>query len=323
MKKGIKLLVTVVVALILGAILIPSSCSVVDPDERGVEVRMGKVVSTQPIEPGIVWHSPFISHIEKFSIVPHKYELTFSCNENGAFTEDKQTVGTTVIVWYRYDENRIIEIVKNYKDSRIIENALGDFVKASLKEVTGKYSASEIITSQDTVAKNVAEVLITKMANANYPITINKDDVQITNWDWSDEFDKYVQETANKNQQIEAAEAEARIVEAEAQKQVKEAEAKAQRDITEAQARKQVAELEAEAAKIKAQGEAEARKVAADALAYENKKKAENISTWKETNRHDEEMAKYGPDWNGKLFPDAFIMNPITGQSFMVKPSIN
>ena len=275
----------------------------VDPDERGVEVRMGKVVSTQPLDPGIVWHTPFVSHIEKFSVIPHKYEVTFSCNENGAFTEDKQTVGTTVIVWYRYDESRIIEIVKNYKDLRIITNALGDFVKASLKEVTGKYSASEIITNQDTVSKNVADVLILKMKNAGYPITINRDDLQITNWDWSDEFDRDVQETANKNQQIEASEAEARIVEAEAQKQVKEAEAKAQRDVTEAQARKQVAELEAEAAKIKAQGEAEARKVAADALAYENKKKAENISTQRESWEHDEMMAKY-ERWDGREVPN-------------------
>lgn len=292
LKKGIKWLVVVAILLVIGVILIPASCSVVDPDQRGVEVRMGKVVSTEPIQPGIVWHTPFASHIEKFSVIPNKYEVTFSCNENGAFTEDKQTVGTTVIVWYRYDENRIVDIVKNYKSSKIIENALGDFVKASLKETTGKYSASEIITNQDKVAKNVADVLIAKMENANYPITINRDDVQITNWDWSDEFDKYVQETANKNQQIEAAEAEARIVEAEAQKSVKEAEA-----------RKQVAQLDAEAAKIKAEGEAEARKVAADALAYENAKKAENNSVQRETWEHEEKMAKY-ERWDGREVPN-------------------
>lgn len=302
-KKGIKWLVVVAIFLVMGVILIPASCSVVEPDERGVEVRMGQVVSSQPIEPGIIWHTPFASRIEKFSVVPHKYEVTFSCNENGAFTEDKQTVGTTVNVRYRYDENRIIDIVKNYKDLRIIENALGDFLKASLKEVTGKYSADEIITNQDIVSKNVADVLILKMKNAGYPITINRDDVQITNWDWSDEFDKYVAETANKNQQIKAAEAEARIVEAQAQKQVKEAEAA-----------KQVAELNAQAAKIKAEGEAEARKVAADALAYENKKKAENISTQRESWEHEEKMAKY-EKWDGREVPNYV---PITAGGTMV-----
>lgn len=118
-----------------------SSCTVIEPSERGAMVRLGQITSEKPIEPGIVWHYPFIESVEVFSIVPKTYEVTFSVSDDGA----------TVAVRYNYDESRIIDIVKKYKTSYIIEDAMKDCIKASLKETTGKYSIYDIIANQEEI----------------------------------------------------------------------------------------------------------------------------------------------------------------------------
>ena len=87
----------------------------------------------------------------------------------------------------------------------------------------------------------------------------------ISNWDWSDDFDKNIKETMNRTQQVRQAEQDLKLAETNAQKQVAEAEAA-----------KKAAEQTAEADLIKAQKAAEAKQVEADALAYYNAKVAQN-----------------------------------------------
>ena len=58
---------------------------------------------------------------------------------------------------------------------------------------------------------------------ADYPIDISQ--TTITNWDWSDDFDKQIKETANRAQEVKKAEQDLKLAEQQAQKQVKEASA--------------------------------------------------------------------------------------------------
>lgn len=177
-----------------------------------------------------------------------------------------QTVGTTVAVRYVYDETRIKDIVTLYANDSVIESAMKDNVKASLKETTGKYSIYDLVAHQNEITAEVANAMLTRMSN--YPITINQ--TTITNWDWSDDFDRQIKETANRTQQVKQAEQEANIAAAQAQKLVKEAEAK-----------KQASELDAQAEIARANGIAEAKKIKADAQAYENQKISQNLDVMK------------------------------------------
>lgn len=288
-----------VVAFGLAALfLIFNSYQVIEPDERGVEVRLGQIVSEQPIQPGFHWKVPFLTTIETFSIVPKTYEVTFRVDEDGALTRDMQTLGATVAVRYNYDENRIIEIVKKYRNSSIIENAMKDCIKASLKETTGKYSIYDIVAQQEAITQQVSEVVLRRMQD-NYPVVINS--TTITNLDWSDDFDKQIKETANRTQQVKQAEQEANIAAAQAQKLVKEAEA-----------RKQAAELDAEAQIAIAKGAAEAKRLAADAQAYENQKIAQNLQVMQAQWNYEVNLQR-AKNWNGKEVPEAAYIVPGTG----------
>jgi regulator of protease activity HflC (stomatin/prohibitin superfamily) len=270
MKKTIISIVIALLVLVAGV----NSCSVIDPNERGIDVKLGQMQDTV-IQPGLHWKAPFITSTRKFKLEPKVYEVTFSVGNDGAITKDMQTVGATVAVRYVYDESRLKDIVTSYANGSIIESAMKDNVKASLKETTGKYSIYELVAEQNTITEEVAKAMLNRMSN--YPISINQ--TTITNWDWSDDFDRQIKETANRTQQVKQAEQEANIAAAQAQKLVKEAEAK-----------KQAAELDAQAAVARAQGEADAKKISADAQAYENQKIAQNLAVMKA--QWDYEVAK-------------------------------
>ena len=260
MNKGIKRLIATGVVLVAIVVVCVNSCTVVSPNERGVKVTLGQVEG-DVIQPGMKFHAPFITRIRKFRLEPKTYEVSFSCGSDGAITKDMQTVGSTVAVRYIYDEKRIMDIVTRYQNDQVIQGAMRDNVKASLKETVGQYSIYDLVEKQNEVTSKVAQAMLSRMAD--YPIDISQ--TTITNWDWSDDFDKQIKETANRAQEVKKAEQDLKLAEQNAQKQVKEAEAK-----------KAAIEQEAEAALIKAQKEAEAKKVEADALAYYNSKVAQN-----------------------------------------------
>jgi len=280
-KKQILTVVAIFFILIAGI----NSFSTVRQRERAVQYVFGKV-SGDVIQPGIKLHVPFISKIQKYSITPKTFEATFSVGRDGAITRDMQTVGTTVNVKYAYDEVRIMDIATRYGDS-VIESAMKSNIIASVKEVVGGYSIYELVEKQLEVTSKVSEAILARMSD--YPITISQ--TTITNWDWSDDFDRQIKETANRTQQVKQAEQEANIAAANAQKLVKEAEAK-----------KQAIQLEAEASLIKAQNEAKAKQAEADGIAYYNSKVAQNMGVQQQQWKHEEQMAYY-EKWNGILVP--------------------
>lgn len=295
-EKFIKKLVTIGVIVFAVLVVGINSCSVIDPNERGIDVTLGQMQDII-IQPGLHFKAPFVTHTRKFKLEPKTYEVTFSVGNDGAITKDMQTVGATVAVRYVYDESRLKDIVTLYANGTVIESAMRDNVKASLKETTGKYSIYDLVAQQNEITSEVANAMLTRMSN--YPIAINQ--TTITNWDWSEDFDRQIKETANRTQQVKQAEQEANIAAAQAQKKVKEAEAN-----------KQAAELDAQAAVAKAEGESKAKKIRADADAYEAKQIAANQQAYQK--QWDYEIAlEKAKRWNGKEVPDAAYIVPGTG----------
>ena len=294
-----------IIVLIVGL----SSFDVIEPNERGIAVTLGKV-SSDVIGQGVTFHAPFVTKIRTFRIEPKTYEVKFSTGTDGAITKDMQTVGTTVVVRWMYDASRIMDIVTTYRDDKVVELAMRDNVKASVKETTGKYSIYELVSEQNQITKLVADAVLERMKN--YPIQISQ--TTITNWDWSDDFDKQIKETANRTQMVKQAEQEANIAEAKAQVKVREANANLEAEKLNAEANRVKAEGAANAKIATAHGEAQAKKEEADGIAYYNAKIAQNLSIQQQQWKHEEQMAYYSK-WNGELVP-AYI--PLTAAGGIV-----
>ena len=176
---------------------------------------------------------------------------------------------------HAYDEHRIVDIVKRYTDYQI-QAAMKDNVKASLKETVGGYSIYDLVEKQNEVTNRVATAVLDRMSD--YPVTISQ--TTITNWDWSEDFDRQIKETANRAQEVKKAEQDLKLAETNAQKQVK------------------VAEANLQAEKLNA----EAERVKADATAYANAKMAQNLNV--ELKLKELEIEKLRVEkWDGHYVP--------------------
>ena len=198
---------------ILILILLFSSFTVIRSGEVGIRVRMGKVVSRSTHE-GVNLKIPFIEHIERMNIRVQKSEVKTTSS-----SKDLQEVDMSLAVNYRIDKNKATELYKtvgvNYKEV-ILEPAIQESIKAT----TSKYTAGEVSTkSMEELSKKVAK----------YGLTIN--DFNITNFSFSAEFDRAIEEkqvaeqkvlTAKQELEKEKIEAEKKIVKAEAEKKANE-----------------------------------------------------------------------------------------------------
>lgn len=287
MNKNLKALAPTIFVALLVVITICNSCSIVQQRERGINYTFGQVRG-DVIQPGIVWHAPFITNIKCYTIVPQEYEVDFKVGtEDCAVTKDLQDLGMKVNVKYVYDEARIKEIAMKYGDSAIT-SAMRTKIQASVKAIAARYTIYEAVEKQAEISTEIGKIVTDSMTQ--YPIQITS--VDVVNLNWSQEFDKQIKDTANRTQQVKIAEQEANIAAANAQKRVREAEAN-----------KQAEALNAEALVAKAKGEAEAKKIEADAIAYTNQKIAQNQSVETAKWKHEEEMKRL-EKWNGQYVPD-------------------
>ena len=307
MKKSFIKWAILGVALILVSIIGINCCSSVGPTERGIMTTFG-IPSEKVLEPGLHFKSPIGQTILKKDISPIEYTKTFTVGEDGAISKDMQTIGVTFTMYWKYDPNRIYEIVTNYKDDQRIYQPISTSVKAALKSEIGKYSVEQLVQNQDKVTSDVRNIFENDKDISKLPIQIQS--FKIDNWNWSKEYDEMIRKTMVRKQEVEQMKQEVALSEQAAQKQVKEAEAEKQRIELEAEAALIKAQKEAEANVAKAEGEAQAKKVKAEADRYEAEQIARASEMKKAQWKHEENVLElqakleHEKSWDGKLPPN-------------------
>lgn len=293
--------------LIAALIVVLSSFSIISPTERGVRVTLGKAGDTV-LQPGLVLKYPFIQSVRKYDLSPKQLMMNFSKGADAAVTSDMQSVACNIVVYWIYDESRIVDIINGYSETSL-RNLVRDNTLGAIKEVIGKYEIYEIIAKQDDVTSKVMVSLLDRLES--HPVTLRS--VTINNWDWSEDFDAQIAKTMAMKQQVNVAQQELEVTKQNTQKQVAEATAARQKAEIEAAMKVAVAEQEAlareaeargfaNAAKIKAEGEAEARKIAGEAEAsYYNSLKP-YTDVIKATRDLDIQEVRAG-NWNGVEVP--------------------
>ena len=216
-NKNLKLFIAIPVIIL---ILFVSSFRVVETGQVGIRIRLGKVVSKTTNE-GINYKIPFIERIEKVNVKVQKIEV-----KTASSSKDLQEVEMSLAVNYNIDKKNAVELYKtvgmNYEQV-VLEPA----IEESIKAVTSKYTAEELITNRSEVSVKCMEELSKKVSKYG----INVKDFNITNFNFSEEFDKAIEEkqvaeqkvlTAKQELEKEKIEAEKKIVKAEAEKKANE-----------------------------------------------------------------------------------------------------
>ena len=209
-----------IIPCILVVILLFSSVTTIKSGEVGIRVRFGKVVNRQTSE-GINFKMPIIEKIEKMNVRVQKVEV-----QTASSSKDLQEVEMSLAVNYQIDKDKARSLYKTVGtgyDEVILEPA----IQESIKAVTSKYTAEELITNRSEVSEKCQEELNKKVSK--YGLKVN--DFNITNFNFSEEFNKAIEEkqvaeqkvlTAKQELEKERIEAEKKIVKAEAEKQANE-----------------------------------------------------------------------------------------------------
>ena len=247
--------------ILIGAIFlyINSPIVFIQSHQRGLKFTMG-AISNDILQPGLNFRVPILQSIEKVDIRPIELTGRIEVGPNGAITLDNQTIGVLYQTFYVYDQTKLVSMWKDYGQAKL-ENLITTSIEESLKATVGQYTIFEVPGIQDKLKNQTIQMAKSKLSP--YPITLTE--VRVTNYDWSDEFDKQIAATMTKAQQVKQKEQELKMKEFESQKQVVEALAHKQAVIakaegtkaaviTQAEGKKEAAKLEAEAKALEGEG---------------------------------------------------------------------
>ena len=240
-KTNIGKVIGITAAAIGAVVLFFSSTTSVPAGNSGVIVTLGKV-EDRTLSEGFHFKVPFIQDVVNVSNQIQVYEV-----DAPAVSRDMQTVSSVIAVNYRVQSAKSADIYREIgNDYEAV--VLTPNVQESVKSVTAKYTAEELITERSSVSEQIKEQLSSKVAG--YGIQIER--FNIVNFDFSPEFNAAIEQKQVAEQNLLKTETEQKealvIAEAEAKK------------------KKIAANAEAEAIRAKAKAEADANEMLNNSL---------------------------------------------------------
>lgn len=216
---------------------------------RGVVIRFSAVTGTI-LEEGLQTKMPFFDSVVKMSVQTQKYEA-----DSSAITNDLQDVSTTIALNWRLDPGMAAEVYRTL-GLEFINRIAAPAIQETIKQVTAKFNAEDLILRRDEVKNAIAEGLSVRLAERG----IITETLSITNFQFSVTFTAAI---------------EAKVA---AEQAVLEAQNKLEQVKVEAQQREEQAIGEANARIAQAQGEGEYIRVVTEAQVAANKAIVESLT---------------------------------------------
>ena len=264
-KKFIKWVISGAIVLIIGIIVLCNSLTVIPVGHTGVVLHFGATTS-KTLDDGWHFKVPFAESVIDISNKVMKSDV--SANST---SKDLQAITCNISINYHLAAENSADMYKNVGlayDDTLLQPAIQEAVKA----VMARYSAEELITNRSAVGIEISDEIRNKVTV--YGIII--DEFNLTNFNFSEEFNTAIEakQIAEQDKIKAETEKEKRQIEAEAAAAEKTIAAKAQAEATLAQA-----EAEAEAIRVKSEADAEANKKINESLTN-NVLKYKQIEIW-------------------------------------------
>ena len=214
----------------------------------GVKTRFGKVTSDS-LPAGLYFRIPFVEDINQVEVREQKMEM-----HTGASSADLQTIQSSIAANFRPDPTKahlLFEEVGREYEQRILYPAVEETVKA----VTAKYTAEELITRR-TQVRDEMETMLKFRVSGNH-ILITK--FNIVNFEFSKSFNNAIEEKQTAEQEALRATNILRRMKVEADQKIETARGAAE-------SVKLAAQAQAEAITLMAKAEAAAQKLLAEVV---------------------------------------------------------
>jgi regulator of protease activity HflC (stomatin/prohibitin superfamily) len=149
-----------------------------------------------------------------------------------AASKDLQTVSTTLTINYSVQRDKVKQLYAMSPAMTYVEDYVDPAVYEVFKAVVSKYSAEQLVTARQTVSDDIHKTLTAKLQQ--YGIDVR--DINITNFDFSKEFNRAIEQKVTATQNAEKAQRDLQRIEYEAQQKVAQAEGEAKAIAIQAQA---------------------------------------------------------------------------------------
>lgn len=184
---------------------------------KGVMLTFGKA-NEIPLDEGLNFKIPLAQKIVRMSVQTLKYE-----SGAGAASKDLQIVSTTIAVNYHLNADTVAMLYKEIGidySVRVIQPAVQEVVKAA----TAKFTAEELITKRPEV-KDLIKIELKERLDIR---GIFVEDISITNFDFSESFNKAIEAKVEAEQLKLKAERDLQRIMVEAEQKITQAEAEAE-----------------------------------------------------------------------------------------------
>ena len=184
-------IILIAIAVVAIIVVLFMAFRTVDTGTVGLLTTFGQV-QDKTLGPGMHLVNPISDNIIPMSIQIQKEQQKAS-----AASSDLQDVASTVVVNYHIDQNSAVEIFKTIGlafPDKIIDPKISEIVKS----VSAKYKASQLITEREKVRSQIQTLL----SDSLKPYNLLVDGVAITNFEFSPQFTKTIEQTVVAQQEL-------------------------------------------------------------------------------------------------------------------------
>jgi regulator of protease activity HflC (stomatin/prohibitin superfamily) len=211
-------------------VLLFGSIGTISAGERGVKTRLGNVVGV--VDPGLYFKLPFIEHVKTMDV--RTLTVTYEREEPlMSASKDLQDVKIATVVNYHLDPTLVKDIYIQYRDqdnyeAQVVRPAVRDIVKATASQFTAEELVTKRAEFTDAVMVKLNERLLSKFSVV--------EQVNITNFEFSDSFSKAIEAKVTAEQEALASKNKLEQVKFEAQQTIEKSKADAEAIRIQAQA---------------------------------------------------------------------------------------
>jgi prohibitin 2 len=235
-RSIVRIVVPIIVGIIIISVIAISSVRIVDAGHRGILVQFGNVDTGNSLDEGLHFIVPFRDNVVQMEVRTQKVV------ENAASaSKDLQDVSTQVALNYHLNPDRA-QIVYQQLGFDYGNRVITPAIQESVKQVTARFNAEELITKRETVKNQIEEQIKARLA----PYNIVVDAISITEFQFSQQFRTAVEAKVEAQQRALQAQNDLRRIQIEAQQNEAQAIGEQKANIARAEGIKQSNVLQAE-----------------------------------------------------------------------------
>lgn len=169
---------------LLSFIVVPFSFHTVNSGELAVVKELGKITGTR--DAGTNYDLWFTTTYQIYDTKVQNVEIT-----TAAYSSDAQTMDVAMTLQYQIMPDKVVDIATQYGTLEVLQGRIQSIVIEKTKAVLSSHKAMDIIANRAGISPEV-ETAIKEAVDADYFVSITA--VVLTNIDFSDSFEKAVED---------------------------------------------------------------------------------------------------------------------------------